>query len=573
MPEIIKRFVAWKWYSTLIDLAVFLVILASSWFAFARLDFVESVYEFTREYEHLELDELISLVPGVAIGMIWLLYRHIRRTILAKPSPVSRSEEDLKQASEISRTITGLAGLVAIATAILVPGIAFVSGWQELHGIMRTGLYMRAEDLSGFINTRPDLWRLEESRLTFMLEKFSRSHEPFLPYLVLDEAGDVVAQHLVPVEPPVMHDYAPLHAFGTRVGTLETRHSLRPLLIELGLAGLGGIMLGLIVFFPLRIMPLRALHRALDSLKEEKDRAQVTLYSIGDGVITTDASSNVDYLNKVAEGLTGWRSEEANGQPLQSIFNIINSKTQEPAENPVDTCLQTEEVVGLANHTELIRRDGTRILIDESAAPIPGPQGRIMGAVLVFRDVTERKRAERELMEKSAFINNILRYSTEMAIVATDLDFRIIYYNPVAEQLFGYTAEQAIGQTVMEIHTREKVEPEWFDRAVATIRNEGEYRYTWEKKKNGETRIVSSRMSGIRNQENEIIGFLLMSWDVTDQKRMEQALHLAKEQAEAANLAKSFFLANMSHEIRTPLNSIIGMTDLLRETDLGTEQS
>lgn len=126
------------------------------------------------------------------------------------------------------------------------------------------------------------------------------------------------------------------------------------------------------------------------ALFAEKERALVTLHSIGDGVITTDTGGAVDYLNPVAEAMTGWTTAEAQGRPLREVFNIENEVTRQPVENPVEKAIAGDCVVGLANHTVLIRRDGREVNIEDSAAPIRDRTGRIIGAVLVFHDVSER---------------------------------------------------------------------------------------------------------------------------------------------------------------------------------------
>jgi diguanylate cyclase (GGDEF)-like protein/PAS domain S-box-containing protein len=121
----------------------------------------------------------------------------------------------------------------------------------------------------------------------------------------------------------------------------------------------------------------------------EKERAQVTLASIGDGVVTTDVAGRVEFLNSVAEDLTGWTTADAMGRPLDKVFHIINETTRAVVQNPVEVVLRTGVVVGLANHTVLIRRDGTELNIEDSAAPIRDRDGNVVGVVLVFHDVTK----------------------------------------------------------------------------------------------------------------------------------------------------------------------------------------
>jgi PAS domain S-box-containing protein len=136
--------------------------------------------------------------------------------------------------------------------------------------------------------------------------------------------------------------------------------------------------------------------RTMAGLAESEERLRVTLASIGDGVITTDDQGLVTGLNGVAEQLTGWSGLDAVGRLLREVFVIIDEHSREPAENPVDRVLREGRVSGLANHTLLLTRDGREIPISDSAAPIGGEDGKTAGVVMVFRDITQRRRAERE---------------------------------------------------------------------------------------------------------------------------------------------------------------------------------
>jgi PAS domain S-box-containing protein len=134
--------------------------------------------------------------------------------------------------------------------------------------------------------------------------------------------------------------------------------------------------------------------KAHAAVQREHEWLRVTLMSIGDAVVTTDSQGRVELMNKVAQALTGWKQEEAHGRRLAEVFRIVDERTRMPSENPVDRVLEEGVTVGLANHTLLLSRDGAEWPIDDSAAPIRDEAGRVVGAVLVFHEISERRRLE-----------------------------------------------------------------------------------------------------------------------------------------------------------------------------------
>lgn len=148
----------------------------------------------------------------------------------------------------------------------------------------------------------------------------------------------------------------------------------------------------------------RDMQRAFGAAEEARLWLSTTLHSIGDAVIATDASGRVTFANEIAQRLTGWLQADAVGRPLDDVFVIINEETRQPVESPVSKVLRENCVVGLANHTLLVARDGTERPIDDSGAPIRNSAREIVGVVLVFRDFTERRRAEQALSQHQAEI-------------------------------------------------------------------------------------------------------------------------------------------------------------------------
>ena len=140
---------------------------------------------------------------------------------------------------------------------------------------------------------------------------------------------------------------------------------------------------------------------AEERVQQHRDLLQVTLAGIGDAVISTDAAGQITFINPVAEKLTGWRSAEALGLPLEKVFAIINEQSRQAVETPVAHVLREGKIIGLANHTVLIAKDRTELVIEDSAAPIKDRQGKIVGVVLVFRDATEKRNSERQLQKQA----------------------------------------------------------------------------------------------------------------------------------------------------------------------------
>jgi PAS domain S-box-containing protein len=161
--------------------------------------------------------------------------------------------------------------------------------------------------------------------------------------------------------------------------------------------------------------------RAQQEERRHREQLRVTLSSIGDAVIVTDTDGRVTFLNPVAQALTGWSPQGAAGPPLDRVFPIVNEQSRAPAENPVAKVLREGVVIGLANHTLLLARDGREIPVDDSAAPIRGEDGTVAGVVLVFRDVTEARQAVEARLHLAAIVE-----SSDDAIIGMDLDGRII---------------------------------------------------------------------------------------------------------------------------------------------------
>jgi PAS domain S-box-containing protein len=191
---------------------------------------------------------------------------------------------------------------------------------------------------------------------------------------------------------------------------------------------------------------IRQLQQAKLTLRDSEEKLAVTLNSIGDAVLATDASACVTSLNPVAELLTGWTQAQASGRPVAEVFHIINKETRQPATIPVMEALARGMIQGLANHTVLVARNGGECDIADSCAPIRDRDGQVVGAVLVFRDVTREYAVQQAQRDNETLIQTILNTVVDGIITLRAADGRIETVNPAVERMFGHTAEELGGQ-------------------------------------------------------------------------------------------------------------------------------
>jgi PAS domain S-box-containing protein len=293
-------------------------------------------------------------------------------------------------------------------------------------------------------------------------------------------------------------------------------------------------------------------------LAEQRERLRVTLASIGDAVITTDTECRITFLNAVAEALTGWSQSQAAAQPLDTVFHIVNEQTRKMVENPAKRALREGVIVGLANHTVLIGKDGTERPIDDSASPIYDGQGQVVGCVLVFRDITERWQAERDRADDAARVESVVNHVLD-GIIAIDERGTVEAFNPAAEKLFGYNSEEVIGQNVKVLM------PEPFhgehDGYLANYRRTGQAkiigigREVVGRRKDGSTFPMDLAVSTFElDQQRHFTGIVR---DISERKQAEEAL-------KAADRHKNEFLATLAHELRNPLAPVRNSLQIMR---------
>lgn len=309
--------------------------------------------------------------------------------------------------------------------------------------------------------------------------------------------------------------------------------------------------------------------RDVTSQKQEQDRTRVTLSSIGDAVLSTDAAGAVVFMNAVAEQLTGWKLDEACGQPVEMIFKIVDEGTLRPASSPIATALGERRVVGLKNHTLLVARDGTMHPIDDSAAPILDARSSLIGGVLVFRDVKDRREAEIAAVRLAAIVEG-----SDDAIVSKNLNGVVTSWNPAAERIFGYTALEMVGQSIMRLMPPDRVTEELQILARLHAGERVDHFQTVRMRKNGRLIDVSLTISPIRNKDGEIVGASKIARDVTELKAAQAKLeaHAAelelRVQERTAKLRETVaelesFSYSLSHDMRAPLRAIQSYTEVV----------
>jgi PAS domain S-box-containing protein len=291
----------------------------------------------------------------------------------------------------------------------------------------------------------------------------------------------------------------------------------------------------------------------VQQLRRQIETLEVTLRSIGDAVIATDVQGRVTFLNPVAERLTGWSAADAKNQPFETIFHIVNEHTGLPVEHPVAKVLKTGGIVGLANHTVLITRDGRRVPIDDSGAPVRLASGDLIGIIVVFRDVTDRKRAEHERAWLAAIVE-----STDDAIISKTLEGIITSWNPAATRLYGYEPAEIIGKPITTIIPPE-LQAEEVDILMRLRRGERvDHFETVRLAKDGRHIDVSLTISPIRDADGVIVGASKVARDITARKRADRLLR-------EANRQKDEFIATLAHELRNPLAPICAAAEILKQ--------
>jgi len=266
-------------------------------------------------------------------------------------------------------------------------------------------------------------------------------------------------------------------------------------------------------------------------LQKSEEALSITLNSIGDGVISTDMHGLVNNMNPVAEQLCGWKLSDAKSRPLTQVFNIINSDTRLPVENPVVKVLECGKIVGLANHTLLISRDGTEYHIADSAAPIKNKHGEITGVVLVFSDITEKYITEANLLTNERFLKET-QIISKLGTYTFDIKLNRWSSSEVLDSIFGIKSDfdKSFSGWESVIH------PEWQTSMndyvinyVINGRNKFDKKYKVIRQSDGEERWVHGLGELIFDNGNQPIKLIGTIQDITDRKNAAIALRESEE--------------------------------------------
>ena len=282
-----------------------------------------------------------------------------------------------------------------------------------------------------------------------------------------------------------------------------------------------------------------------EELKSSREWFRVTLSSIGDAVIATDATGLVTFINPVGAELTGWKLKEAMGQPVQNVFRIINEVTRQPAENIAEQVLREGTIVNLTNHTSLLTPDGREIPIEDSAAPIRDSSGNISGVVLVFHDVTEQRRAKEALVQSRDEWEYTFRSIPDLIAILDD-QHRVVRANPAMAERLGLSPEKCVGVHCYKAVHGTDGPPKSCPHARTLADGREHISEVHEEQLGGHFLVSTTPMF---NDEGRITGSVHVARDITERRRMEDELRRAHGELENRVRERTAQLAKVNREL------------------------
>jgi PAS domain S-box-containing protein len=339
------------------------------------------------------------------------------------------------------------------------------------------------------------------------------------------------------------------------------RHSYQiRILIQLGSL----FLFGLLWFATRHVNRLVGSQRHLiDDLERSREREargsaalSTTLRSIGDAVIATGAGGRIQFMNPIAEALTGWTEAAAQGRPLAEVFRAEDELSHQPAPDLTLKVLRDGALVGLTNHTTLTAKDGGRISVDHSAAPIHDEQGNVSGVVLVFRDATLRRRAQRQLEESASRYRLLFESNPQPMWVFDSSTLAFLAVNQAAIACYGYTREEFLGMTLRDIRPPRDV-PAFLEHtraSTAAPHSDGPWQH---RRKDGTTLFAEVATHPIPFGDAD--ARLVMVFDITERKRLEEELRQSQKLEAVGLLA-----GGIAHDFNNLLTVIEGYAEMIR---------
>ncbi len=300
-------------------------------------------------------------------------------------------------------------------------------------------------------------------------------------------------------------------------------------------------------------------------LRESEERFRTITDSVPCAIYrcALDEHWTMDFIGGQIEEISGYPASDFINNHMRSYASIVHPEDAVGGPQKIEDAINADLSYSL--EYRVCHRDGSKRFVHEEGYAIRDERGEVKYLDGFIMDESRRKTVERTLAEKTMMLDNILRSASGYAIATTDLDFRITYYNPVAEEYFGYTAKEVIGRTVQEMHVTEKVASERLEQAIIEVRETGEYRYAIEQQTEHGERILASVVSGIFDADDIIVGYALFSQDVTE------SIHAQNEILKRAETERKM-LQELDHRVRNNLASLIALIDISAQGSTDTNE-
>ena len=511
------------------------------------------------------------VIPGVVMALLIVLLLAQLQALRGATEMVDYSDAVIAQANEVQRLLIDLE--TGVRGYLLTGDRVFLEPYDQARGDFDSAV----AGLAGLSADNP----AQQQRLRAIGAEYQRWNEASQQLLALRDTGGEYQS----VESNLrgkqlmdgLRDEIAQFIASEMVVRDERARSVQNTSRVIVIAGVSVLLLLGVLLVALGRQQMRAVAQTYASaLAKAQDEAsarqaseeylRVTLASIGDAVIVTDTHERVTFINGVAEALTGWSAAEAIGQHISSVFVILNEHTRATVESPIQRTLREGRVVGLANHTLLIGRDGKERPIDDSGAPIRDSTSAVIGAVLVFRDISHRKQAE-EAVRVSEERLRIALQASPITVYAQDADLRYTWlYNPSP----GYSADETVGKLDSDIASPEDAARLMaLKRQVLTtgkgLREEIHFAGI------GGDLYFDLTVEPLRDANGAVVGVTGAAHEITERKLAEiehaallQREQIARAEAQEAVRARDVFFSVAAHELKTPITSLLGNVQLIR---------